>query len=128
MKLLLSFAGRGVRRLIPQAGLLGSLAGIALMLIGFFPLVELLEVPVVGVLTLGLVLYALVGKGRIPGRVPGVLFAVIVGTLAYYGLGGLRRGRHGDRNTGAADAAPRVSAPRCRNFAGLCATRQRICR
>ena len=48
IKLLLSFAGRGVRRVIPQAGLLGSLAGIALMLIGFLPLIELLQVPVVG--------------------------------------------------------------------------------
>jgi len=87
LKFLLAFAGRGVRRLIPQAGLLGSLAGIALMLIGFLPLVELLQVPIVGFLTLGLVLYALVAKGTVPGNMPGVLFAVIVGTPAYYGLG-----------------------------------------
>jgi AGZA family xanthine/uracil permease-like MFS transporter len=89
VKLLLSFAGRGVRRLIPTAGLLGSLAGIALMLIGFFPMVDLLQLPIVGFLTLGLVLYALVGKGSVPGGLPGVLFAVIVGTLLYYGLGHL---------------------------------------
>lgn len=89
VKLLLAFAGRGVQRLIPQAGLLGSLAGIALMLIGFLPLVELLQSPIVGFLTLGLVLYALVAKGRIPGRMPGVMFAVLVGTLAYYVLGEL---------------------------------------
>ncbi|HXC21041.1 MAG TPA: hypothetical protein VNV13_06130, partial [Steroidobacteraceae bacterium] len=81
IKLLLSFAGRGVRRLIPTAGLLGSLAGIALMLIGFFPMVDLLQVPIIGFLTLGLVLYALVAKGSVPGGLPGVLFAVIVGTL-----------------------------------------------
>src|SRR5580692_7380945 len=87
IKLILSFAGRGVRRLIPTAGLLGSLAGIALMLIGFFPMVELLQVPIVGFLTLGLVLYALVAKGAVPGGLPGVLFAVIIGTLVYYGLG-----------------------------------------
>jgi adenine/guanine/hypoxanthine permease len=87
IKLLLSFAGRSVRRLIPMAGLLGSLAGIALMLIGFFPMVDLLQVPIIGFLTLGLVLYALVAKGSVPGRLPGVLFAVIVGTLLYYGLG-----------------------------------------
>jgi AGZA family xanthine/uracil permease-like MFS transporter len=89
VKLLLSFAGRGVRRLIPTAGLLGSLAGIALMLIGFFPMVDLLQVPIIGFLTLGLVLYALVAKGSVPGGLPGVLFAVIVGTLLYYGLGHL---------------------------------------
>jgi adenine/guanine/hypoxanthine permease len=87
LKLLMAFAGRGVRRLVPQAGLLGSLAGIALMLIGFFPMVELMQAPIVGFLTLGLVLYALVAKGAVPGGLPGVLFAVIVGTAAYYGLG-----------------------------------------
>ncbi len=87
LKLPMAFAGRRLRRLIPQAGLLGSLAGIALMLIGFFPMVELLQLPIVGFLTLGLVLYALVAKGAVPGGLPGVLFAVIVGTLAYYALG-----------------------------------------
>jgi adenine/guanine/hypoxanthine permease len=87
LKLLLSFAGRAVRRLIPTAGLLGSLAGIALMLIGFFPMVDLLQFPVVGFLTLGLILYALVAKGPVPWRMPGVLFAVIVGTAVYYAAG-----------------------------------------
>jgi AGZA family xanthine/uracil permease-like MFS transporter len=87
LKLLLSFGGRAVRRAIPMAGLLGSLAGIALTLIGFFPMVDLLQFPMVGLLTLGLVLYALVAKGAAPFRMPGVLFAVIVGTLVYYGAG-----------------------------------------
>jgi adenine/guanine/hypoxanthine permease len=87
LKFAMAFGGRTVRRLVPQAGLLGSLAGIALMLIGFFPMVELLRVPIVGFLTLGLVLYALVAKGAVPGGLPGVLFAGLVGTLAYYGLG-----------------------------------------
>jgi len=87
LKLLLSFAGRTVRRVIPMAGLLGSLAGIALTLIGFFPMVDLLQFPMVGLLTLGLILYALVARGPAPFGMPGVLFAVIVGTLFYYGAG-----------------------------------------
>lgn len=87
LKFILAFAGRTVRQLIPQAGLLGSLAGVALMLIGFFPMIELLQVPIVGFLALGLALYALVANGAVPWRVPGVLFAVVVGTLVYYGLG-----------------------------------------
>jgi AGZA family xanthine/uracil permease-like MFS transporter len=87
LKLLLSFAGRTVRRVIPMAGLLGSLAGIALTLIGFFPMIDLLQFPMVGLLTLGLILYALVAKGSAPFGMPGVLFAVIVGTLFYYGAG-----------------------------------------
>src|SRR5450755_122661 len=43
LKFFMAFAGRTVRRLVPRAGLLGSLAGIALMLIGFIPMVELLQ-------------------------------------------------------------------------------------
>lgn len=89
LKLALSFAGRTVRRVIPMAGLLGSLAGIALTLIGFFPMVDLFQFPIVGFLTLGLILYALVAKGVVPFRMPGVLFAVIVGTSLYYLLGQL---------------------------------------
>lgn len=87
VKLLLSFAGRRVQRWVPRAGLLGSLAGIALMLIGFLPLIELMRTPVVGFVTLGLVLYALVCGGAVPFRVPGVLFAVIAGSLVYYACG-----------------------------------------
>jgi len=86
VKLPLSFAGRSLRRIVPQAGLLGSLAGIALMLIGFLPIIELMQAPVVGFLTMGLVLYALVARGRIPGGLPGVLFAVLTGTMLYYAL------------------------------------------
>ncbi|MGD0492693.1 MAG: hypothetical protein ABSC32_14205 [Steroidobacteraceae bacterium] len=87
LKLVLAFAGRRVQRLVPQAGLLGSLAGIALMMIGFLPLVELMQDPVAGLSTLGLVLYALLARGRIPLRIPGVLFAVVVGSLIHYGFG-----------------------------------------
>jgi adenine/guanine/hypoxanthine permease len=87
LKFAMAFSGRAVRRLVPRAGLLGSLAGIALMLIGFFPMVELLQVPIAGLLTLGLVLYSLVAKRAVPGGLPGVLFAVVIGTAAYYGLG-----------------------------------------
>jgi adenine/guanine/hypoxanthine permease len=87
IKLILSFAGRTVRRAIPMAGLLGSLAGIGLTLIGFFPMVDLFQFPLVGLLTLGLVLYALVAKGPVPLRMPGVLFAVLAGTLVYYAAG-----------------------------------------
>ncbi len=86
MKLPLSFAGRGLVRLVPRAALLGSLAAIALLLIGFLPLVEVLQEPVAGFLTLGVVLYALVGGGKVPGALPAVLFALLVGMLAHYGL------------------------------------------
>ena len=122
LKLLMAFAGRGIRRLVPQAGLLGSLAGIALMLIGFFPMVELLQMPIVGFLTLGLVLYALVAKGAVPGGLPGVLFAVLAGTLVYYGLA--HWGLAGMQNAAPAMPTLRLALPHpdpgiLRGFAGV---------
>jgi len=89
LKFVLSFAGGWVNRVVPRAGLLGSIAGIALMLIGFLPIVELLRVPVVGFVGLGVVLYAVVAKGRLPGRMPGVLASFLVGLALYYSLGPL---------------------------------------
>jgi len=87
LKTVLSFAGATVMRVVPRAGLLGSIAGIALVLMGFFPLVDIMRVPVVGLVCLGIVLYAFVGHGRIPLRMPAMLFSVLVGLALYYGLG-----------------------------------------
>ena len=87
IKLPLSFAGNLIRRWTPRAALLGSLAGTALLLIGFLPIIELFQAPIVGFLSLGLVLHSLVAKGEMPGKLPGVLFALLVGTGLFYGLG-----------------------------------------
>jgi AGZA family xanthine/uracil permease-like MFS transporter len=87
LKLVLSFAGAFVTRVLPRAALLGSIAGIAVMLMGFLPLAEAMRVPLVGFPVLGLLLYALVAKGALPGKVPGVLFAFVVGLALYYGFG-----------------------------------------
>ncbi|MDR6642483.1 AGZA family xanthine/uracil permease-like MFS transporter [Luteibacter sp. 1214] len=87
LKFVLSFFGAWVQRSVPRAGLLGSIAGIALVLMGLLPLVEILRVPVVGFAGLGIVLYALIAKRRLPFGLPGVLGAFVVGVALYYGLG-----------------------------------------
>jgi len=87
LKFVLSFAGGWVGRVVPRAGLLGSIAAIALMLIGFLPLLEVLSVPIVGFAGLGIILYSVVAKGPLPGRIPGVLAAIVLATMLYYGLG-----------------------------------------
>lgn len=87
IKFVFSFTGNLTTRLVPQAGLLGSLAGIGLALIGFLPMLEILSRPVVGMIALGLILYTLVAGIGLPGKVPGVAAAVVAGTVVYYGLG-----------------------------------------
>jgi AGZA family xanthine/uracil permease-like MFS transporter len=89
LKTILSFFGAAVLRHVPRAGLLGSIAGIALVLMGFFPLVDILRVPVVGLACFGIVLYALVAHARLPFGMPGVLFSILVGVVLYYVLGPL---------------------------------------
>jgi AGZA family xanthine/uracil permease-like MFS transporter len=89
VKLALSFAGGWIQKVVPQAGLLGSLAGIGLALIGFVPLVEIFGVPLVGVISLGLILYTLVAGIRLPRNFPGVLAAILAGTALYHVLGPL---------------------------------------
>jgi AGZA family xanthine/uracil permease-like MFS transporter len=89
VKLALSFCGAWVQRVVPQAGLLGSIAGIGLVVIGFFPLVDVFGIPLVGMVSLGLLLYTLVARIRLPGNVPGVLAAIAVGAALYHVLGPL---------------------------------------
>jgi AGZA family xanthine/uracil permease-like MFS transporter len=73
-----------VRLAVPRAGLLGSLAAIALVLISFLPLMEILGHPLPGMLALVIVLTTLVGRVPLPTRTPGTLGALIVSGLVFY--------------------------------------------
>jgi AGZA family xanthine/uracil permease-like MFS transporter len=84
--------GNLVRRLVPRAGLLGSLAAIALALIAFIPLLrDIGSVPLVGFLSLTVVLVTLIAHRALPGKVPGALAAVVVGVVAYVAFDWLGR-------------------------------------
>ena len=105
-KLALAFAGEWVRRIVPRAGLLGSIAGVSVLLIAFLPMLKVITDPLVGFLSLGLILVALVGRIALPGRVPGALAAVVVGS-ARLRRGALGRDRPGQpRPHGARGVAP----------------------
>lgn len=84
--------GNAVRRWVPRAGLLGSLAAIALVLIAFMPLTsEIARVPLVGFVALAVVLATLVAHRPLPGHIPGALAAVGAGIVAYLALDQLGR-------------------------------------
>jgi AGZA family xanthine/uracil permease-like MFS transporter len=84
-KLALAFAGDWVRRAVPRAGLLGSIAGVSVLLIAFLPMLKVIADPLVGLVSLGIILVTLVGRVPLPGRLPGALAAIAVGA-AVYGL------------------------------------------
>lgn len=84
-KMICALGSGWVRRVVPRAGLLGSLAAIALVLISFFPLLEILRVPLVGLVSLAIILTSLVGRVPLPFKLPGTVGAFIVAG-AMYGL------------------------------------------
>jgi AGZA family xanthine/uracil permease-like MFS transporter len=87
VKVVTSFFGGWLQRIIPTAGLLGPLAGIGLLLLGFLPMIELFSEAIVGMVALGLIFTALLSKLQLPGKLPGVLAAVILGTGIHFALG-----------------------------------------
>jgi AGZA family xanthine/uracil permease-like MFS transporter len=91
LKLLFAFFSPWARRTFPRAGLLGSLAAIALVLITFFPILEIFAAPLVGLLSLAIVLTTLVARITLPYRLPGALGAVLVASLVYYLILGLQQ-------------------------------------
>jgi AGZA family xanthine/uracil permease-like MFS transporter len=94
IKLILAFGGDWARRVTPRAGLLGSIAGVAILLIGFLPALKVFADPLVGLTSLLIVLVALVGGIRLPWGLPGAFAAVVAGALIFWvrewlGWGGL---------------------------------------
>ena len=73
-----------VRRMVPRAGLLGSLAAIALVLISFMPILDIFAHPLPGMLALAIVLTTLIGRIPLPGNLPGTLGALLVAGTIYY--------------------------------------------
>src|SRR6266571_4006620 len=81
----LAFAGDWTRRVVPRAALLGSIAGVAILLIAFLPTLKMLRDPLVGLVALGVLLLALVGGVRMPLGLPGAFAAVLAGTVVHWG-------------------------------------------
>lgn len=78
-KLLCSPVANRIRNIVPRAGLLGSLAAIAVALISFLPMLEIMSSPMVGMVSLGIVLASLTAGIAFPMRIPGALAALVIG-------------------------------------------------
>lgn len=75
-----SALGPTLKRLTPRAGMLGTLAGIALVFIATVPLAKIFEDPLVGFPALAIVFLGLIGGHRLPLGLPAGLMALVVGT------------------------------------------------
>ncbi|HEV8639997.1 MAG TPA: MFS transporter [Methylomirabilota bacterium] len=83
-KTALAFAGDWTRRIVPRAALLGSIAGVAVLLIAFLPALKIFRDPLVGLVALVVLLLALLGGVRMPLGMPGALAAVLAGTGIFW--------------------------------------------
>jgi AGZA family xanthine/uracil permease-like MFS transporter len=84
VKTALAFAGDWARRVVPRAALLGSIAGVAVLLIAFLPALKVLRDPVVGLVALVILLLALLGGVRMPLGLPGAFAAVLAGSGLFW--------------------------------------------
>lgn len=83
IKLVCSAGSGWVRSAVPRAGLLGSLAAIALVLITYQPLLEILRQPLIGLVALAVILTALIGRVPMPAKIPGAVGGLIVAGVMF---------------------------------------------
>ncbi|MBI3394551.1 MAG: hypothetical protein HY042_01820 [Spirochaetia bacterium] len=106
IKLVLSFVGPYIQKMVPEAGLLGSLAGIGVALLGLLPLIETFGSPIAGLVALGLILYALVARIKLPFGIPSVFLSVVAGAAVYYIVAALGFGHLPETNVKLAVSFP----------------------
>lgn len=83
-----AFIAPFVRRWLPRAAMLGTLAGVSIAYIMMQPFHRsFIELPVVGLLSFAIIFGAFYGKVRFPGNTPAALLAVVVGTVLAWLMG-----------------------------------------
>ncbi|SEM75083.1 putative MFS transporter, AGZA family, xanthine/uracil permease [Mesobacillus persicus] len=87
VEVLVSFSGNWIRDRLPRAALLGAIAGVALTFVAGEMLFNTFSIPVVGLVSLAIILIGIVGKLAMPFRIPASLFAVVAGTILAFTLG-----------------------------------------
>lgn len=75
-----AFVGNWIRRVTPRAALLSTLAGIAITFISMDFTFQIYAKPAIALIPMAIILFYYMSKIRLPGGIPGGLFAVIVGT------------------------------------------------
>lgn len=80
-----------IKRLLPRAALLSTLAGIALTFIALDFANRIFALPLVALLPLLIIFHQYFGKTKLPLKVPAGLLSILIGVGLYWGLG------YGDR-------------------------------
>ena len=82
-----ALVGPFLKRVTPRAGMLGTLCGIALVFIGTVPFAEVFEDPIIGFISMLIIVWGLVGRYKLPFNLPAGLVALVIGTLIAFVMG-----------------------------------------
>ena len=84
IKLFMTIFLTKLQKFIPQAALLGAIAGVAIALIGFFPILSIFKSPIVGIVSFVMILLTMISQIKLPFKFPYIPAVFIFGLLAYY--------------------------------------------
>src|SRR5207244_9868369 len=84
VKPVLAFAGDWTRRVVPRAALLGSIAGVAILLIAYLPMLKIFQEPLAGLVALLVLFLGLFAGVRMPFGIPSAFAAVLAGWLVHW--------------------------------------------
>lgn len=82
-----AFVGPYIRKYIPRAAMLGSLAGLAVTYIAMNPMGAIFSAPYIGLTTLAIVIVGWLANKKMPGNMPAGLVAIITGSLLAWATG-----------------------------------------
>lgn len=80
IELLGSLIGPRIRKTLPRAAMLGSLAGASITFIAMAPAMDVFDLPYIGLVSLTIILLGWFGKVRFPKHIPVGLIAIVIGT------------------------------------------------
>lgn len=81
IELLGSLIGSKVRKILPRAAMLGSLAGVSITYIALNPAFSIFAIPYIGLVSLAIVLLGWIGKVKMPLNIPTGLVAILAGVI-----------------------------------------------
>ncbi|WP_289031275.1 hypothetical protein [uncultured Paraglaciecola sp.] len=84
IKFALAFCNDAIRRFIPMAGMLGSIAGVAFVWLGANPVLSAFQMPLIGLLALIICIVSLMAHVRLPVGAPGAFVALLICLPLYY--------------------------------------------
>ena len=87
IELIGSIFGARVRKALPRAAMLGSLAGVSITYIALNPAFSIFAVPYIGLVSLAIVLLGWIGKVKMPFNIPVGLVAIMAGVLIGWSSG-----------------------------------------